>query len=147
MKHPLHPFVVHFPITCWSLATLGDLTGIVFTNSHTQTIGLLMLIGCISAIAAMAAGLYEMSNVKDSNTISNIIDHHMHAAVVTWSFYSLSLYLRWGEGFYTEPNVWAIVTSVLGFISLIMTGWYGANLVYTHGVGTNKIGPNISVVK
>ena len=138
MKHPVHPFVVHFPIACWSLSTLGDLTGIMFTNSHTQTISLLMLIGCISAIGAMAAGLYEISKVKDSISISNIVDHHMYAAVATWSFYSLSLYLRWDHGFYSAPNIWAIVTSVVGFISLIITGWYGANLVYTHGVGVNK---------
>jgi len=139
MNHPVHPLVVHFPIACWSLSTFGDLTGIMFTNSHTEAIGLLMLIGCISAIAAMAAGLYEISKVKNIDPASNTVDHHMYAAVAAWCFYSLSLYLRWDDGFYTEPNIWAIVTSVVGFISLIITGWYGANLVYTHGVGINKV--------
>ena len=27
MKHPLHPALVHFPIACWSLATLADIAG------------------------------------------------------------------------------------------------------------------------
>ena len=140
MKHPIHPLVVHFPIACWSLSTLGDLTGILLPNSPTQLIVLLMFIGCISAVIAMAAGLYEIGKIKDIGPIEYIVDRHMYAAVTAWGFYSLSLYLRWDNGFSTEPNIWAITTSVIGFVSLIIAGWYGANLVYNHGVRVNKIG-------
>lgn len=138
MKHPLHPLIVHFPIACWSLSTLGDLVGIFYSHNQTQTIGHLLFIGCISAIIAMAAGLYEVVKIKDSEQISTTIDHHMYAAMLTWTFYALSLYLRWDEDLFTNPTTWAIVTSVLGFVSLIVAGWYGATLVYKHGIGVNN---------
>lgn len=140
MKHPLHPLIVHFPIACWSLSTLGDLTSILFSNSHAESIVLLMFIGCISAVVAMAAGLYEIGKIKDIDPIVYIVDRHMYAAVTAWSFYSLSLYLRWDNGFSIEPNIWAIIASVIGLVSLIIAGWYGASLVYLHGVRVNKTG-------
>lgn len=139
MKHPVHPLVIHFPIACWSLSTLGDLTGIVFSHNQEQAIGLLIIIGCISAIVAMAAGLYEIGKIKDIDLIEHTVDRHMNAAVTAFIFYSVSLYLRWDNGLSTQPNIWAIATSLIGLVSLITAGWYGANLVYRHGVRVNKI--------
>jgi uncharacterized membrane protein len=138
MKHPVHPLIVHFPIACWSLGTLGDLTGILFSHGQSQAIGLLIIIGCISAVIAMTAGLYDLGKVKDIQPIERIVDRHMYAAVIALSFYSLSLYLRWSDDFLIEPNKWAIVTSIIGFISLIIAGWYGASLVYVYDIGTKK---------
>ena len=138
MKHTVHPLIVHFPIACWSLSTLGDLTSNLFTIGQSQLIVILMSIGCISAVAAMAAGLYDLSKVEASERIETIVDRHMYAAVTAWGFYTLSLYLRWENGIFTEPNVWAIVTSVIGFFSLMTAGWFGATLVYDYGVGSNK---------
>ncbi|MFW2373192.1 MAG: DUF2231 domain-containing protein [Gammaproteobacteria bacterium] len=138
MKHPVHPLVVHFPIACWSLSTLGDLTGIVFSHNQAQAIVILMFIGCISAIVAMAAGLYEVGKINNIDPILTTVDRHMYAAVTAWCFYSLSLYLRWHDGFSNDPNSWAIISSVIGLVSLIIAGWYGANLVYQHGMGTTQ---------
>lgn len=138
MKHPVHPLVVHFPIACWSLSTLGDLMGIFYFHNQTQAIEFLLLIGCISAIVAMAAGLYEVVKIKITVQISATIDQHMYAAVFALGFYSLSLYLRWDEHLFTKPTIWAVTTSVFGFISLVIAGWYGATLVYRHGVRVKK---------
>lgn len=138
MNHPLHPLIVHFPIACWSLSTLGDLLGMFFTHNQTQAIELLLLIGCISAIVAMAAGVYEITKIKDIEPISTTVDHHMYAAMISWVFYSLSLYLRWDNHLFIKTTLWAIVTSILGFISLVIAGWYGATLVYRYGVRVKK---------
>jgi len=139
MKHPVHPLIVHFPIACWSLSTFGDIAGMFLTINLSQAIGVLMFIGCVSAVCAMAAGLYDVTKLKDIEQISDVIDHHMYAAITAWSFYLLSLYLRWEEGLSVAPNMWAAVTSIVGFICLMITGWYGANLVYVYGIGTKKV--------
>jgi len=138
MNHPVHPLVVHFPIACWSLSTLGDLLGIFYFHNQTQAIGLLLFIGCISAIVAMTAGLYEVIKIKDIEPISTTVDYHMYAAMIAWSFYSVSLYLRWDDHLFTKPTLWAIVTSIIGFVSLVIAGWYGATLVYRHGVSVKN---------
>lgn len=138
MKHPVHPLIVHFPIACWSLSTFGDIARVFLTTNLTQVIGTLLIIGCVSAIFAMAAGLYEVVKLKNIEQHSNAIDQHMYAAITAWGFYLVSLYLRWNDGLSTAPNMWAVVTSIIGFTCLVIAGWYGANLVYVYGVGTKK---------
>ena len=98
-----------------------------------------MLIGCISAVFAMVAGLYEISQIDNKEAISEKIDYHMYAAIAAWCFYLLSLYARWADGLATEPNVWALAMSIAGFLCLVIAGWYGANLVYVLGVGSRKL--------
>ena len=135
MKHPVHPLIVHFPIACWSLSTLGDLLN-TFAKTHIiDDIEILMLIGCLSAIIAMVAGIYEVTRIKPATHISITIERHVYAAIITFSLYSLSLFLRWDSGFLSEPDSWAIVASFAGFLSLVIAGWYGGNLVYKYGIG------------
>ena len=141
MKHPLHPLIVHFPIACWSLSSLADLAnlaGLVLTTNLAQAVGILMLIGCTSAILAMAVGLYDARQIYDNAQIENSVDKHMYAATTAWCFYSLSLYSRWDGHVFNNPNVTAIITSVIGLVILFVAGWYGATLVYQYGVGINK---------
>lgn len=150
MNHPIHPLIVHFPIACWSLSTIGDLAGLflwanpgdasvetlgdVFGNG----IGILMLIGCITGMAAIIAGLYEVTKLVGTQQSIIAVDYHMYAAVSAWCCYSVSVYLRWTGGLSFEANNAAIAASLVGFVCLALTGWFGATLVYTHGVGTNK---------
>lgn len=137
MRHPVHPFVVHFPVACWSLTTVSDLSGLLLTSGLTLATGVLLLIGCSSAIVAMAAGLYELAKIQSNAAIIQVADRHMYAAAATWCLYSVSLYLRWDAGFYTAPSIWAIITSVAGLLGLMFTGWYGASLVYRYRIGTS----------
>lgn len=99
-----------------------------------------MLIGCISAIFAMMVGLYDRSKIQDNTQTESIINKHMYTATTAWCFYIVSVYLRWNGDVFTHPNVSAIITSVIGFVILLLAGWYGALLVYQQGVGINKNG-------
>ena len=138
MKHLLHPLIVHFPIACWSLSTLGDLAGLVLTTNLAQAIGILMFVGCISAIIGMAAGLYDARKIVNNAQTENTLDKHMYAAATAWCFYSFSLYSRWDGYIFNSPNTSAIITSVIGLVILFVAGWYGATLVYQYGVGVNE---------
>ncbi len=135
MKHPVHPLIVHFPIACWSLSTLGDLLNFFGRTRRFEEIGALMLIGCVSAVMAMMTGIYEVTRIKPANQISIVIEHHVYAATTTLCFYSLSLFLRWDSGLSSRPDVWVITISSVGFLCLLITGWYGGHLVYKYGVG------------
>jgi uncharacterized membrane protein len=139
MRHPIHPLLVHFPIACWSLATLDDLLGLLVSHDFSRIVGFLLLIGCVSAIPAMAAGLSESLKLRDVDLLVKVAGRHMYFAASSWCCYSLSLYLHWDNGTFMVPDEWIIVTSMLGFICLIFTGWYGAGLVYRHGVGVDEI--------
>ena len=138
MKHPLHPALVHFPIACWSLATLGDVASLEFGEPAWRFAGMSMAIGTIAAIAAMLAGLVEFAKIDNDNPALPDANRHMLLAMAAWCCYAASLVLRLDGMALVQPGVLPLGLSGLGFIVLAAAGWHGGKLVYTHGVGVRR---------
>ena len=143
MSHPVHPALVHFPIACWSLATLADLasmfgSGSAWSEPAWLLAGWLLVIGLAAALAAMAAGMVELLKLDDDHPAFARVNHHMWLAMTAWALYAASLFLRLDDMTLTRPSGLAIALSVAGFIALGMTGWLGGTLVYGYGVGVSR---------
>lgn len=138
MSHPLHPALVHFPIACWSLATAGDLASLFFAEPAWRFAGLLMAIGVVSAIVAMAAGFFELVKIQADSPAMRDANRHMLLVMAAWSCYAASLFLRLEGVALTRPGALEIGLSVGGFVVLSIAGWLGGKLVYQHGVGMRK---------
>lgn len=130
--------LVHFPIACWSLATMGDLAYLLLGMQIWWMAGLLMAIGVISAMAAMIAGLIDFAKIEDENPAMHLANWHMRFVMMSWSLYATSLFLRLSNSHFTPPSNFAVALSILGFIVLSVAGWLGAKLVYAHGIGVAK---------
>ena len=141
MKHPLHPALVHFPVACWSLATLADLAGFGWPHwPLSQFAGAMLVAGCIGGLAAAAAGLAELLKLPPDSPAAADANRHMLLALAAWSLYAASLLLRLEDWMPREPGVLALAASVAGFLALAAAGWMGGRLVYVHGVGTAAAG-------
>ncbi|HJW47255.1 MAG TPA: DUF2231 domain-containing protein [Lysobacter sp.] len=138
MNHPLHPALVHFPIACWSLATAADAVSLFWGEPAWKFAGLLLAIGTVAAIATMLAGFVELMKVDADSPAMRVANRHMLLAVIAWSCYAASLFLRLEGTTLREPGPVALGLSALGFAALCVTGWLGGTLVYEHGVGTRK---------
>ena len=138
MSHPIHPAIVHFPIACWSLATLSDSALFLFAIDTTQFGAWLHLVGVATGLLAMLAGFFELGKIQNTDTEAlRFANLHMGAASATWCIYAAAVFLRLDDGMQLSPVTtvtWAL--SVLGFLSLAVTGWLGATLVYRYKVGT-----------
>lgn len=138
MKHPLHPALVHFPIACWSLATLADIAGHWITRWPLwQWSAGMLAIGCATGLAAAGAGLLDFMKLAPEHPATADANRHMGAALTAWSLYAFSLVLRMDmKGMQPiSPNGLALALSGLGFIALCVTGWLGGKLVYVYGAG------------
>jgi uncharacterized membrane protein len=135
MRHPLHPALVHFPIACWSLATAGDVAGLWWGRPAWMLAGVLLVVGVVTALAAMATGMIELSKVGDDHPAIGDLNRHMLLAMAAWSLYAASLFLRLQGAALLRPDAIALGLSVAGFICLCGTGWLGGTLVYGHGLG------------
>ena len=140
MKHPLHPALVHFPVACWSLATLADIAGQWSTRwpFWQWSLGLLV-VGCATGLAAAGAGLLELLKLSPVGPAMAVANHHMLMALTAWGLYAFSLLLRMDGMQPVPPGALALVLSGLGFLALGVTGWLGGKLVYVHGAGV--VGP------
>jgi uncharacterized membrane protein len=134
-RHPLHPALVHFPLACWSLATIADLASLWLGQSAWWLAGVLLAIGTVTALAAMAAGLYEFARIGEDHPGLADARRHMLLAMAAWMLYAASLVLRLQGTTLVAPAWPALATSVAGFLCLGATGWLGGKLVYLHRIG------------
>lgn len=140
MTHPIHPAIVHFPIVCWTLATLGDFASIWLGEHMWWASGWMLILGTVAAIAAMISGVFELRKVTDDDNVLRVVNTHMQLVLVTWTLYGASLFLR-VDNFQQlgAPGSIELTFSGLGLISLFCSGWYGGKLVYENGVGVKKV--------
>ncbi|MDN5842224.1 MAG: DUF2231 domain-containing protein [Alcaligenaceae bacterium] len=134
MRHPLHPALVHFPIACWSLATLTDFGSLWLGESAWKWSAGLLAVGCIVALLAMAAGVLELSRVPDGPALRDVY-WHMGLMLGAFALYTTRLMLRLDHLQPLAPNTVALLLDLAGFIALAIGGWLGGRLVYGHGIG------------
>lgn len=138
MTIPLHPMVVHFPIVAWSLATLGDITGL-FVDMHLERlVGALLVVGMLSSLVAMGTGLYEFARVKKDSPQLKVANQHMLFMMAAAVCYGGTLFLRLEGTRLIPPTTLAIAASVIGFLFLAIGGHLGATLVYKYSVGISR---------
>lgn len=138
MRHPLHPMLVHFPVACWSLGTLADFASLHFGEPAWFLSGSLIAIGLVIALAAMAAGMYELTRVPEGGAALRDAYLHMGLMLLAFSLYLASALVRIDEARLGPPDVVALVTSASGFLALLAGGYMGGRLVYGHGIGGSK---------
>lgn len=138
LGHPLHPVFVHFPIACWSLASIFDLVDFLALVSVWEIAGVLHVIGTLSAIVAMFTGLLDFTKIPDGKPlVMKTANTHMLLVMTAWCFYACSVFLRLDDMHLSQPGMLAVVLSQIGAVILMAAGWFGGKLVYTHKVGVN----------
>ena len=132
--HPIHPALVHFPLGLLLTATLADLAWLAAAWPEPRFAALLIALGLVAALPAMAAGLYDF-RLLDEKQASHAL-RHMGAVAAAWLGYGVALYLRRDTligG--AEPSLASIATGFGSAAVLGLGGWLGGELVYRYGAG------------
>lgn len=136
-RHPLHPALVHFPIACWSLAVAADVAGLWFGETAWRWSGGLLAVGCLMALIAMIAGMFELSHVPEGAPM-RMVWWHMGLMCVAFALFCTRLVTGLENMRLQEPNTLSLLLDAAGFICLMAGGWLGGTLVYHHGVGRSR---------
>jgi uncharacterized membrane protein len=146
----IHPLVVHFPIAFLVGAALFYILGWVIRNQTLATTGFFLLIlGTVSAVAAVGTGLYAEDGVMVSRSVrEHLLETHEKFMLVTLG---LSIVL----------TIWALITRpfpkkgglLFLLIFLLLLGImsvgadYGARMVYDYNAGGNACSQPIEFAK
>ncbi|HEY8084694.1 MAG TPA: DUF2231 domain-containing protein [Methylophilaceae bacterium] len=137
-RHPLHPALVHFPIVCWTLATVGDVISPWWGIRAWWTSGMLLVLGIVMALPAMISGLVEFSQIDEQSAALPVAERHMQLICITWTIYAASLFMRMDGRHLAQPGLVAIGLSLLGLGFLLSACWFGGRLVYRYRVGVTE---------
>lgn len=144
---PIHPALVHLPIAFVILSVAADflarLSRQESRRAGLRTVGYWSLIAAMAgAVLTVAAGYLDMNRAMLGPETREFVQLHL---VIGWVLLiSLAVltawrWLIWHRGQMTIDKGYLIA----GFLVLALTlfqGWYGSELVYSHGAGVAAAG-------
>lgn len=141
-QHPIHPAIVHFPISCWVLVSFCDATYFWLGDTTWLNKGQWLLgIGLISAAIAMLFGLADIIREKRLNKSvpTKLLNKHITWVSSAWCIYLISWVCRQRIG--DSADLWftaAACSALAGYALLMIGAWHGAELVYQHSFGIKR---------
>jgi nitrite reductase/ring-hydroxylating ferredoxin subunit/uncharacterized membrane protein len=140
LQHPLHPMLVHFPISLFALSFLLDLASLVFGDNPAlvQAAFYSMALGVFMALLAAAPGFVDYSDIRNDSHAKRIGAYHMVLNLAVVALYAVNLGFRYGDLDAPQTPVLPVILSLLAIILLSVSGYLGGMLVYDDGIGVGR---------
>jgi uncharacterized membrane protein len=138
--HPIHPMLIPFPIALWVFSLIADL---IYAGRDDPAWGWIAFYtlagGIIGAVLAAVFGIIDYFSIRDKK-VSRIAAWHARINVLALLLFAASFYLRTGSGARLTGGSLSIplALSIIGVVSITISGWLGGELVYKHGVGVEQ---------
>ncbi len=136
-SHPIHPMLVLFPLGLWITSFIFDVIAVSSRNELLWAAGFYCIIGgCIGAACAAIAGAVDLFGVVPAHS-SGRKRGYMHGGLNALVLL-LFIYIAWRRGSPAQmPNGISLLLSAIGVVAVLVSGWWGATLVYRNQIGVD----------
>lgn len=139
-RHPLHPFLVHFPIGLFLLSLLLDVVSLVAPGvaGLVRAAFYAMAVGVIGALIAAIPGFVDYSEIRRDRPGRNVATAHMVLNLLMVAIYAVNLGLR--TSLLNEPRTPLVpfILSLIGVTILGVSGYLGGHLIYSEGIAVGR---------
>lgn len=136
-SHPIHPMLVVFPLGLWIAGFIFDLVAAASDNNLLWAAGFYAMVGgCVGAALAAIPGVIDLFSVVPPNS-SGRRRGYMHAGlnVVALVLFTYLAVRRGGPE--VSPDNTSLWLQGAGFVGILVSGWWGATLVYRNQIGVD----------
>ncbi len=127
--HPVHPMLVAFPIGLWVFSLACDILFRAAGNPVWDTVALYSMGGgIVGAIAAALPGFFDLMDMKESDA-KKIGTAHALLNIGALVLFVAGFSIRQSVG----PGTVPFILSILGVVTIMVSGWLGGSMVYLHG--------------
>jgi nitrite reductase/ring-hydroxylating ferredoxin subunit/uncharacterized membrane protein len=139
-RHPVHTYLVHFPIGLFVLSFLLDLGSLIFPSLPGLVPGAFytMLVGVICALIAAIPGFVDYNDIRRDHPARKIATVHMTLNLIAVALYAVNLGLRSGSLSESSVPLAPFVLTLAGLSLLGISGYLGGYMVYDDGVGVGR---------
>ncbi len=146
----IHPLVVHFPIALLASAALFYFLSWIFRNqTFSMTAFLLLILGTLSAGAAVATGLYGEEGVMVSRSVrEHLLEVHEEWMLVTLGLSVVLGVWAWIARPFPQKKRSFFLLALVVLLGIMTVGAdYGARMVYDYNAGGNACSQPIEFSK
>ena len=135
LRRRWHPALVHFPIACWVLATLIDLSLLLPWGLELKSVAWssvsagLLWTGVLFAIPTMLAGFLDFASLPRAVQDSRELTSHILWMGVAFICFLVAAILRIRSGSFETPAVWYVVAVESAGSILLVYGGHLASIV------------------
>jgi uncharacterized membrane protein/nitrite reductase/ring-hydroxylating ferredoxin subunit len=139
LRHPLHPFLVHFPIGLFTLSFLLDIATLFY-----QTQGLYraafdsIVAGVIGSLVAAIPGFVDFFDIREDHPAKSKARWHMSLNLVMVVIFAVDAWMRSGDLFTLQTPTVPLILSGLGMILLSISGYLGGAMIYDDGIAVGR---------
>jgi uncharacterized membrane protein len=135
--HPLHPQLVEFPLGLLPFSFVMD-TMHTFTGrkEYADAAYYSMVGGVVGGLAAGAAGIADYFTIPRQTESHKVANIHGALNLSIMGLYGLNLLMRRNSN---SPGALPKLFSLLGTAGLIVSAWYGGELVYKLGMRVKPV--------
>ena len=136
-SHPIHPFLVAFPIGLFITSFVFDLMGLYGPHPSLWTAAWYCIVAglCGAAVAAVAGAVDLFSVVPPNSSGRNRGYKHALLNVVMVGLFVAVAVRR--DGPHAAPDALSLLLSAFGIAVLVMSGWLGGTLVYRNQIAVD----------
>ena len=136
-RHPIHPMLVPFPITCFVGTLLTDIAywrtaEMMWANFSSWLVSAGVVAGFIAAIAGLIDFIGDRSIRRTRPAWPHVIGN-----VVVMVIAIVNMFVHTRDA-WTSVVPWGLTLSAVTVLLLLFTGWMGWSMVYRHRVGVSK---------
>jgi uncharacterized membrane protein len=135
--HPLHPILIVFPLGLLATAAAFDIAALVAHNNSWFNISYwVMGAGILGGLLAALPGLVDWVAIPNNTRAKAIGFWHGGGNGVVLILFAVSWFIRRERA--EVPSKGALVSSFIGVLLALITGWLGGELVDRLGVGVDN---------
>ena len=139
----MHPALVHLPIAFVVLSVVADLSAKFTRRESLRHVGLWSMIAALlSGVVTIAAGYWDMNRAALDHETHEYVDLHLKVGWVLAAGLVVLTIWRWRirqQARRVVTNPYALV-ALLVFALTLFQGWFGGEMVYSHGAGVAAAG-------
>ena len=139
LDHPIHPMLVAFPITFFATTLVAFIVYAIGGDVLWYRIGFWAnVVGVVTALIAAVPGFLDWLGIPAHLEAKRVGVLHMMLNLIVVAIFGINIGIQGPHiNDFAPSPVLAILLSVVGVVTLLISGYFGWTLVQTHHVGVN----------
>ncbi len=139
-RHPLHPFLVHFPVGLFVMSLILDIASLAAPGVAGLVRGAFyaIVVGVVASLIAAIPGFVDYSDIRRDRPGKNVATWHMVLNLSMVAIYAVNLGIRASLLDESRVPLAPFILSLVGVTILGVSGYLGGHLVYSEGIAVGR---------